>query len=347
MNEELRSLNEDHTSNSSSLKGFKRFLAYVKKAFKDTETKEELGNRIVEVKDNPKSPSAIDAEELQDVFDTLMDDINEEENPTPQTIVPNMPKRKTYFWYSVAAAVVLIIAATLVLYLSLRIETNQSIPHRIYATKAGQKSTITLADGSVVRLNASSKLTYPQQFDDSIRAVALEGEAYFEIAKNKNKPFIIRSNGSTIRVLGTSFNVNSFNSDKTVVTVVTGKVNVASDRVELESVVLSANQQGVVQKDGIGKKDITNTERFLAWTEGKLVFDEMKMSEVVSILERWYGVEITLQDDMNDCFLEAEFEDVALKEVLDLIMLGQSDFKYAFAREADQVHVTINGKGCK
>lgn len=348
MKKDLRSLNEDHVQGSSSLKGFRSFLAYVKKAFKDRKTKEELGKMIVDSMNNSDPSSPLKEEELQDVFNELFDEINEEDNLSPQTIVP---KKQNYLWYKIAAAVVLVTTVSALLYLSLRIE-NQKIPiATTYITRPGQKSNITLEDGSVVRLNSASKLIYPQVFQDSIREVTLEGEAFFEVVSNKDKPFIIRSNGVTTRVLGTSFNVRSLPDEPVAVTVASGRVRVSLDTPSPEEgtseVILIKNQQAVAATGGLQRKNV-DLEKYLAWTQNKLVFDEVKMDEVVKTLERWYGVEITLENkQMGNCLLAAEFHENSLQEVLDLIKFGQSGFEYKFIKEDEQVRVTINGSGCE
>src|SRR5690606_29105984 len=93
-------------------------------------------------------------------------------------------------------------------------------------TTWGQKSTITLSDGTTIKLNSGSRLRYPEAFDEGLREVHLEGEAFFDVARNEHSPFVVRTKSVTTRVLGTSFNIEAFPDEQISVTVATGKVEV-------------------------------------------------------------------------------------------------------------------------
>ena len=116
-------------------------------------------------------------------------------------------------------------------------------------TAANQVKEITLPDGSVAWLNQGSTLTYEKSFKGDIREIKLEGEAFFEVVKNPAKPFVITSNQSVTKVLGTSFNLNTRNGEDVLLTVVTGKVLFTATKTK-EEVIVVANESAIIQTNG-------------------------------------------------------------------------------------------------
>lgn len=165
----------------------------------------------------------------------------------------------------------------------------------------GQRSKIVLSDGSIVTLGAGSRLNYPAHFADSTREISLEGEAFFEITKNPEKPFIIHTGAVQTKVLGTSFKVNAFKGEDVQVAVVTGKVRVDHKTVNkdgLESIAVLlpgdvVNWNPVTRKAVKSKRE---TEELTAWQAGKLSFNGMPLKNVAIILERWYNVDIQINN---------------------------------------------------
>lgn len=162
----------------------------------------------------------------------------------------------------------------------------------IIVPKGGEYK-LSLADGTKIWMNSHSKLKYPISFAANERKVFLEGEAYFEVAKNKKSPFIVSVNNFDIRVLGTSFNVSAYNRDETIkTTLVEGEVQI-KDKIWNNTSLLLANDQYVFNKtNGKSLKHKVKTELYTSWKEGRFVFEEERLDEIMLRLSRWYDVEI-------------------------------------------------------
>lgn len=191
----------------------------------------------------------------------------------------------------------------------------------------GQKSVILLPDGSKVWLNADSKLSYAKDFiNRNKREVYLEGEAFFDVAHHADAPFIVHTSSSIrIKVLGTCFNVKSYQEDQTVeTTLVKGKVSIHKTEKDGKSpgkLILKPNQRAVYfKKTNTLNVEDTNPENLIAWRHNHLVFDETPFQEVLTQLERWFDITIHLNnEDYLDCELTAYIRNESLEDVLKLL----------------------------
>lgn len=215
-------------------------------------------------------------------------------------------------------------------------------------TPQGKQRQVILADGTHVWLNAGSELRYPKDFSKKqIREVYLEGEAFFDVTENRSKPFIVHASGLDIRVLGTSFNVRSYAGDPVVeTTLVRGKVTIASTAEDsINQVTLLPNQHASFSKDSkaIALEEVSNTEDYIGWKSGWMIFDDKPFSYIRETLERWYNVRIIIEDENSlSCTFSAKFKDKTLKEVLEIFKNTESiDYRI----DGDQVF--INGKLCQ
>ncbi|GET25616.1 FecR family protein [Prolixibacter sp. NT017] len=153
---------------------------------------------------------------------------------------------------------------------------------------------LVLSDGTRVWLNSDSELTFPMRFSGKTREISLKGEAYLEVAKNKNFPFVVDVKGISVTVLGTSFNIKAY--DKIETTLVEGKVSIHTDA--SQDVVLTPNEQGVVSEDHskVIVKHV-DTRLFTAWKDGVFAFRSMTLEEIMRTFERWYDVKVTFESD--------------------------------------------------
>lgn len=215
------------------------------------------------------------------------------------------------------------------------------------ATKRGELRAFRFADSSMVWLNANSKLSYNDKFNDKKREIWLEGEAFFDIKHNPSKPFIIHTNKLTTTVLGTAFNINSYNiSNEVVITVNRGKVGLTTPNKSV-STFLTANQQGVyaVGKLTIQKSEV-NAENAKAWINGDFVFKEMSFLEIAERLQRRFDVNITFSSKkLEKCLLSASFRKGATLEEILIILNEIDDCKFTKNNETNKY--LISGKGCK
>jgi ferric-dicitrate binding protein FerR (iron transport regulator) len=162
-------------------------------------------------------------------------------------------------------------------------------------TQAKEKKTITLPDGSKVFLNQQSSMRYAAGFDGSERAVHLEGEAFFEVTQQSDKPFIVYTKHTQTQVLGTSFDVKSYNPAAVEVSVVSGKV-AFSGRNNQQRLVLSSGNRGVLQSEQTLKQMPIEDPNFMAWKENRLSFQDTRISDVINTLEGYFDVKIELTD---------------------------------------------------
>lgn len=158
---------------------------------------------------------------------------------------------------------------------------------------------ITLSDGTKVWLNAESKLVYPVTFIGDRREVRLEGEGYFEVASNKKKPFIVKTEREQVEVLGTHFNINSYKDEHiSRVALLEGSVKVAAavgQGVEL----LRPGQQSLVSTAGI-RVEAVDMDECLAWKNGEFMFNNESLESIARRLERWYDIDIELSPSIKN-----------------------------------------------
>ena len=196
----------------------------------------------------------------------------------------------------------------------------------------GERIQIMFQDGTKVYINSDSKLRYPKKFALNTREVYLEGEAYFVVAKNKNRPFIVNLSGPAIHVLGTSFNVSAYKDESMIeTTLVEGsvKLNVVSGGKRMTQM-LKPNEKAEYQK-GAGKIKVfdVNTEYDTAWKNGEIIFRNHPMDKVLKTLERHYHVVFEVKDnEILKSIITARFKDEQLPQVLEYLKLA-SGIQYA------------------
>lgn len=194
----------------------------------------------------------------------------------------------------------------------------------------GTKSIIELSDGSKVWLNADSKIQYPPLFAGNTREIYLDGEAFFEVAKNAQKPFIIHLANGTVKVLGTSFNVRAYGNEKVVETsVATGKVAFIpkyNSNKKQDTVFITPNNK--VQYHFTNEKIAVMPTVVIedkAWTEGKLIFKAMTLQDITTELERNFGKKaIFLDDEAREYVLTGSFQNNTLEEIMFYLSLSKT-----------------------
>lgn len=222
--------------------------------------------------------------------------------------------------WRVAASVALLIGAGLWLYLA-HIAPAE-IQYLTKATQRGEKTTLSLPDGTVVQLNAESSITFPEKFTDT-RNVRLTGEAFFHVVRDETKPFIIRSGNLMTTVLGTSFNISAYPEDHTIsVTVATGKVKIEDAGVQHQkpgSELLTLGEQGLFDKRSTRIiKTKVDLEKHLAWKEGTILLEDATLEEAVKILGRWYNAEFVFENPgLKKCTLNGKFKNDQLINILE------------------------------
>jgi ferric-dicitrate binding protein FerR (iron transport regulator) len=162
----------------------------------------------------------------------------------------------------------------------------------VVAVERGQKANITLPDGSKVWLNSQSKLTYSPNFNIKTRELQLDGEAYFEVAHNPNKPFIVHSDDIAVEALGTAFGVKAYNEDNQISSILMrGKVRVTTPDGEA---ILLPNDRIMYDKTSHKKaiNTVTNATDFTGWIHNELRFENESLGDIAKTIQRIYNVEV-------------------------------------------------------
>ncbi|MBC9797107.1 FecR family protein [Sinomicrobium weinanense] len=262
------------------------------------------------------------------------------------------PEKKTGLRYYKAAAI-------LILFLGIAgtIYYNNIEPPSPPATMItqhisnGKKATVTLPDGTVVRLNSNSELIFPEHFYGDTREVSLRGEAFFEVVKDKDHPFIVKARDLTTKVLGTSFNVKAYKSeDEVAVSVATGLVEVSKENTgtsddpgKEKRMLLNPSQEAVYKPgDNSWTRRKVDVASIALWKEGILSFEKTPLDEAAKMLERWYGIKVILENpELKHCIIHGQHKDQSLSSVL-------LAFQYALGitYKITEGSVTISGRRC-
>lgn len=207
----------------------------------------------------------------------------------------------------------------------------KDIRQYIVEVPAGARSKVTFPDGSVAWLNSESSIEYDSDFAKDSRNVRLQGEGYFEVSKNKNKPFIVKTEKLDVEVLGTKFNLRSYSEDPVVkVTLKEGSVKLAHFMEGTAPVLLKPNDQFTFRKsDNTMQVDSVDASEIEGWRDGSLVFNKVPLGEITKQLKRQYNIPIQIENDqLKDIVYYSDFKgQVTVKKVLEILSSGNK-FRY-------------------
>lgn len=327
-NEQIELLFDRYLADECTPAEVRRLIAYFG-APEDEETLRTLVSRQLGLA--PQENGAL-APAVDEVYDRLMKKLIFRKDVTlpPQTHIPTQ-----YFtfpvWSRVAAVwLALLISVGAAVYFFARSGSSSEknadqvvIALHTEKTATGERRRIVLEDGSVVWLNAQSKLTYPVSFQKNIREVSLEGEGYFEVIRDTGRPFIVRSGEISTKVVGTSFNIKAYREDPTVsVAVLTGKVQVNSRESAIQ---ITPDQQVLyTHKNGnILKQEGIDAKAQITWKDGKIQFRNAHLAEVLKTLQRNYTVDITYNNLLASCPVHADFDaETSVGKVLEMLSVS-------------------------
>lgn len=255
------------------------------------------------------------------------------------------------FWIKAVASVMVVVSVGLFGYYAGK--KQMSHPDRALAwfetsVPLGSQSKVVLPDRSVVWVNAGSSLKYRENLDKQVREVDLSGEAYFEVAADSLKPFVVKSGKLDIKVMGTQFNVKAYKDEETIdVALVSGKVNVhLNDRKAHEGEVALAPDRMLsynTETNCVQVKKI-NAREVSAWTNGQLRFDQASFPQIAKSLERKFDVKIVIRSESlkQDVFSGSFSSNYSLDRILHEIDV---DKKYAWTRRDNEVIIQDKHKG--
>ena len=196
--------------------------------------------------------------------------------------------------------------------------------------KGSKPIRLVLSDGSLVWLNAASSITYPTAFVGKERKVSMMGEAYFEVSENKAMPFFVEHNQLLIKVLGTHFNVNTYDNEASnKVTLLSGLVDVGNGKITKQ---LVPGQQASVSKTVFSVDENIDTDEVLAWKNGQFYFGGSDIRSIMKQIERYYDVEVEFRDEVPYQFVAKISRDVNVSAFLEKLEL------------TNLIHFKIEGK---
>jgi hypothetical protein len=206
----------------------------------------------------------------------------------------------------------------------------------------GKRSYLLLSDGTQVWINSGSRLVYAPQFTGDTRVVFLEGEAYFEVAKDASKPFYVRTDAFTINVLGTKFNVKAYKDDMEYTTVlVEGKVSMrVQDQFFSKDVILAPNQKLTLMKgqDDFQRSNVDETGLYTNWIYGYLEFKNANLSNVLKSIQRYYNIDIELNTRDQSSIVSGKLD---LKSEPDRVLTGLGLLSHTKIIKSDNKYVVF------
>ncbi len=266
--------------------------------------------------------------------------------------------------WTVAGVAASLAAVFLFIYPTATPNKKRPVALNTVSTKPGSQSKVQLPDGTEVWLNAASRITYDESFLGLNREVRLCGEAYFDVAKDKNHPFIIHTSSIDVRVLGTSLNVRSYRNEKnTEAVLIHGSIEITLRNNPDKKIVLQPNEKLVVQNGvtsvitGAAKADSGGERRpvmvlekahfqqqdsiatEVLWVKNKLAFDQETLEDVALKIERWYDVEVKIREEsLKHTEYSGVFENESLSQVMEALRLT-GNFRYSINKK--EVIITL------
>ena len=272
-----------------------------------------------------------DRKEIEAAYSRFVQTITQ----TKQQQAIKRPLYRNWISYAAAVAILCLIAANI--YQAFRNKSPDEIAANTIEVPVGQRVSLTLADGSKVWLNSGSILSYPTKFDQKNRTVRLDGEGFFEVAADKEYPFVVKTSKLDVKVLGTKFNVQAYPDENIEVSLLEGQLHVQAD---MQSALMEPNELVTWTKEsGLIHHKNKEIQHNMQWTSGELIFVDEPLSEIAKVLKRRFGVTIIfdtseLADEPFTCRTHPE---PTLEQVLNLL---KSTKKLNYTIHEQTVHIS-------
>jgi transmembrane sensor len=251
----------------------------------------------------------------------LLQEFKEQEKPKRYFLV--VAKRKKYI--SLLAAAVLLVAAVPFLWKGARTLLSDSKPSEIIEilVEKGSQESLTLSDGTRITLDAGSVFKYPEELGPKNRTVYLNGEAFFEVKPDKERPFVIEANHARIQVLGTKFNVSSWNyANQVAVAVAEGEVSLAlQSKNQNKGVLISGGEYSVLKEFGVPTMpQQVDIAKYTGWLDRSIDCRNTPLKDILRRLERWHNVQFIVGDNISVAdLITLHIENKPIREIMDLL----------------------------
>jgi len=261
--------------------------------------------------------------------------------PVKKIINPGRSLRLNISWLRVAAAIALVMMIGAGSYWVVSGLQKKSMV-TVASSASDDQTRLTLPDGTLVFLNADTRIRYSKEFKSGVREVQLAGEAYFDVTRDPARPFIVYTKQAGIKVLGTSFNVQALKSTaKVEVFVESGKVQLFEAENVNNTITIEPGFIGSMENESV-EKQINTDENYLAWKTKKLAFNNTDLAKVAKGIQDVFRVKVVFDNpDMVRCKIEGHFENEPLEFVLDAIC---TVFNWNWERKGDKV--ILSGAEC-
>lgn len=223
------------------------------------------------------------------------------------------------------AAILVLPLLTFIIWQNIQLNSlKENIVEHQISTPPTLRSNFILPDGTTVWMNGNTTLNYPEKFVGNERLVELNGEAYFEVAPNKKQPFIVKMGDLLVEATGTEFNISTYSNDtKQEVLLTEGSVNLQLQKNAQRVSILNLKVNELAVYDKVNHKmnvKIVDPEKYTAWKQGRIIFKNDLLEDVIIKLERWYNIDFDYNDNMNDSYaFTGTFEGEDLARILNCI----------------------------
>jgi transmembrane sensor len=286
-----------------------------------------------------------------------------------EVIVPDGFKKISLFWRGLAAVLLAGVCFGAFYYSNyyhVASKKNPVAKLEIAKTPSRVKSRITLSDGTVITLNSETTLRYPPVFNGQTREVYLNGEAFFDVFKDHQHPFIVHAGKMNVKVLGTAFNIKSYaNESRSETTLIRGAIEVTMSDRPSDRIILKPNEKLILNNTTIQKRGVTGNLTAMrtdtvysnyaltnlthlksndttvvetSWVNNKLIFKDQAFNEIANQMERWYGVKIAFRNEsVKDYRFTGVFENESVIQALDALKLIEN-FNYKYKNETISIY---------
>jgi ferric-dicitrate binding protein FerR (iron transport regulator) len=278
-----------------------------------------------------------------DEFDTDKARKVVEKQTLGETKVIAITPNRSFSVLKIAATVTILAIATYFITTSLKTDQVQS--EKISVLSEQNLKEVALPDGSKVRMNANSAITYNTGFGKTNRNVTLIGEADFDVMSNKDLPFVIDAGASRIEVLGTKFDLSAYSHKDVLLNVTEGRVAFAPKAQIDKGAIVLKGQKAIltVENNQIDVSEINNSN-FNGWWTRTLVYEKTKLTEVLTDLEKTYWVEFEYDKNViGDCPLTSTFKDQSIDDIVEIILANYPGMK---STKTEENKIKLFGKGC-